>query len=157
MKKTFIGLLCVGLVATGITGCDSMTKQDVGVVTGGAVGALVGSQFGGGSGRSVAIAAGAIAGGLIGGQVGKSMDNVDQMQVSRALETTPSNRSTSWRNPDSGNIYSVKPTKNYYRHARAGGRQPCREYTTTVNIGGKRQQIYGTACRQSDGSWKVVR
>ena len=25
-----------------------------------------------------------------------------------------------------------------------------------VNIGGKTEQAYGTACRQPDGSWKVV-
>ena len=33
---------------------------------------------------------------------------------------------------------------------------PCREYTIDAIIGGKTEQIYGTACRQSDGSWKTV-
>ncbi|SVA64445.1 uncharacterized protein METZ01_LOCUS117299, partial [marine metagenome] len=33
---------------------------------------------------------------------------------------------------------------------------PCREFTTTVLIGGEEQQGYGTACRQSDGSWKII-
>jgi surface antigen len=32
----------------------------------------------------------------------------------------------------------------------------CREYQSTVVVGGKQEQAYGTACRQADGSWKVV-
>lgn len=35
------------------------------------------------------------------------------------------------------------------------GRQ-CREFQQTVTIGGKRQEAYGTACMQPDGSWEVV-
>ena len=32
-----------------------------------------------------------------------------------------------------------------------------REYRTTADIGGKQEQMYGTACRQPDGSWKAVK
>ncbi len=32
----------------------------------------------------------------------------------------------------------------------------CREYTQDVQIGGRAQQIYGTACRNSDGSWEIM-
>lgn len=32
----------------------------------------------------------------------------------------------------------------------------CREYTETVTVAGKKQQGYGTACMQEDGSWKVM-
>lgn len=32
----------------------------------------------------------------------------------------------------------------------------CREYTTQTTIAGKRQQTYGTACRQPDGSWRII-
>ncbi|MEE8203551.1 MAG: hypothetical protein V3R74_07315, partial [Alphaproteobacteria bacterium] len=32
----------------------------------------------------------------------------------------------------------------------------CREYQTTVNVGGQVEQAYGTACRQPDGSWQIV-
>lgn len=33
----------------------------------------------------------------------------------------------------------------------------CREYTRDVIVDGKPAQAYGTACRQPDGSWKIVR
>ena len=32
----------------------------------------------------------------------------------------------------------------------------CREFQQTVTIGGRREQAYGTACRQPDGTWEVI-
>lgn len=32
----------------------------------------------------------------------------------------------------------------------------CREFQHEVTIGGAREQAYGTACRQSDGSWELI-
>jgi surface antigen len=150
MKKMIMVVLLTG-VAVSIVGCDSLTKQDVGAVTGGTVGALVGSRFGKGYGRTVAVAAGSIAGALIGGQIGKSMDKADQKQVSRTLESSKTNQTTSWSNPDTGNRYAVTPKKTNYQN----NGQPCREYTTKAWIAGKQQTVYGTACRQADGSWKA--
>jgi surface antigen len=134
-----------------LAGCDSVTKQDVGVVTGGALGGLLGSQFGHGSGRVLAAVGGTVLGAVIGGAIGKSMDKVDRMEMNKAFETAPTNQPQSWRNPDSGNSYTVTPTRTFYRND-----QPCREYTSSAIIGGKKQQIYGKACRMSDGSWQVV-
>ncbi len=37
----------------------------------------------------------------------------------------------------------------------ASGRQ-CREYTTTREIEGRMTKIYGTACRDPDGQWRIV-
>jgi surface antigen len=127
------------------------TKQEVGTVAGGATGALIGSQFGSGSGKVAAAAAGTLIGALIGGNIGKTMDKVDRMEMSRALENNRTGQSTGWTNPDSGNSYSVQPTKTY----QANNGQPCREYTTTAVIDGRQERIKGTACRSSDGSWRV--
>ncbi|HUT39948.1 MAG TPA: hypothetical protein VM011_01290 [Gammaproteobacteria bacterium] len=32
----------------------------------------------------------------------------------------------------------------------------CREFQQNVSIGGQREQAYGTACRNPDGSWEVI-
>lgn len=32
----------------------------------------------------------------------------------------------------------------------------CRQYSTTQIIAGAPQQVYGTACRQPDGSWRIM-
>lgn len=150
MNKYIIAWIAC-LLSFSLVGCDTMSKQDVGTVTGGAVGALVGSQIGGGTGRSVAIATGAIAGAMIGGNIGRTMDRQDRLYMYNALEGAPTNRSTTWRNPDSGNQYTVIPTRTYQSRGTY-----CREYTTKAVINGRQQTIYGKACRQPDGSWKAA-
>lgn len=148
MKKMLLACLSLSVF---LTGCAEVSNEGVGTLTGGVVGGLIGSQFGGGSGRVVAAGAGALLGAYLGGNIGRTMDKVDRMQLQRTLETAPVGRAVSWKNPDNGNAYTVRPVKTYYSH-----QQPCREYTTQALIGGKKQEVYGKACRQGDGSWKVV-
>lgn len=45
------------------------------------------------------------------------------------------------------------PTSDVYQTASG---QYCREYQSTIHVGGRLQQGYGTACQQPDGSWRVV-
>ncbi|GAB4392248.1 MAG: RT0821/Lpp0805 family surface protein [Gammaproteobacteria bacterium] len=149
----FIILLLTSLV---LVGCDQVTKQDIGTITGGALGGVLGNQIGSGSGRTVATIGGTLVGAFIGGSIGKSMDEVDRLKVSRALENNRTNHSTTWTNPDSKAQYTVTPTRTYYHSTGQGQTQPCREYTTTAIIGGESKKIYGKACRMDDGSWKVV-
>lgn len=39
----------------------------------------------------------------------------------------------------------------------AANGQTCREFQSTATIGGQPQSVYGTACLQPDGAWRVVR
>jgi surface antigen len=64
----------------------------------------------------------------------------------------PSGQSVAWQNPDSGNAGTVMPTRTYQT---ASG-QYCREYQQTISVGGERHQSYGTACRQPDGTWRII-
>ncbi len=42
-------------------------------------------------------------------------------------------------------------------HETTTGTTPvCQEYTKLVTIGGESETIYGTACRQPDGTWDIV-
>jgi surface antigen len=148
MKKIVLASMSFALL---LTGCAPINNEGVGTVTGGVVGGLLGSQFGGGSGRVAAAAGGALLGAYLGGNIGRTMDRLDRLEMRKALETAPTGRAVQWKNPDNGNTYTVKPTRTYYHN-----QQPCREYTTHALIGGKSEQIYGKACRQADGSWKVV-
>jgi len=148
MKKLIVASLSLSVL---LVGCSQVTNEGVGTVSGGVIGGLLGSQFGSGSGRVAAAAGGALLGAYLGGSIGKYMDKQDQMQMQHALETSPTGKPSTWTNPENGNQFSVKPTRTYYVEE-----QPCREYTTLASIGGKREQIYGKACRQADGSWRVV-
>lgn len=146
----FLSLATSSLLVVSLVGCSGMTKQDVGVLTGGAIGGALGSQFGSGSGKILAAVGGTLLGAVLGGAIGHSMDKVDQMEMNQALERGESNHTTTWHNPDSGNVYYVTPTRTYYRND-----EPCRDFTTRAIIGGKTQTVYGHACRMADGTWKM--
>ena len=149
LKK--LTLISCASVALALAACTDMpTQQDQGVLIGAIAGGILGNQIGGGSGRAVATMVGAMAGAIIGGNIGRSMDEHDQMKASLALENVRTGVPSHWTNPDTGYEYSMTPTKTYETDT-----GPCREYTMDANIGGKTEQVYGTACRQSDGSWKI--
>ncbi len=132
-------------------------KETGGTLLGAGAGALAGSQIGSGRGTLVAVAIGTLAGALIGQGIGQSLDRADQLMMERnaqyALESTRTNTTTTWRNPDSGNYGAITPVETY----QTSQGQYCREYTQTVVVAGEKQQAYGTACRQPDGTWKIVR
>jgi surface antigen len=126
------------------------SREDQGVIIGGIVGGIVGHQVGGGSGQTLATIVGTIAGAAIGGSIGRSMDETDRLKTAHALETVRTGVPTQWVNPDTGYAYVVTPTGTHDR-----GTGPCREYTVEATIGGQAETVYGTACRQADGSWEV--
>jgi surface antigen len=128
-------------------------RDVLGAVIGGAAGAALGSRVDKDDGRKAAIVGGAIIGVLVGGAIGRYMDSVDQNCIGQTLEYVPDGETIVWNNPNNGGTYQVTPAETYQR---ADGRY-CREYVTEVLIGGRREQAYGTACRQPDGSWKVIR
>jgi len=141
------------IVAIVLTGCVAPAAQEQsGMVIGGLLGGLLGAQVGHGDGRTAAIILGTVIGANIGGNVGRSMDETDRIKTASALETVRTGVPTRWVNPDTRNQYTVVPTRTYDTTS-AG---PCREYTVDAVIGGKREQVVGTACRQADGSWRTV-
>ena len=145
------------LATTLLTGCAGTYNK---ATTGAALGALAGTALAYGlakdSGKKdLWLIAGAAAGGLAGNNIGAKLDERDRLLLGQTfqntMETAPTNQAGSWNNPNTGNSGSVTPTATHL----SANEQPCREFTTTVNIGGQPQQGYGTACRQADGSWKI--
>jgi surface antigen len=133
-----------------------LNKQTGGAVLGGVGGALAGSQFGKGTGQIAMTAVGTLLGAFVGSEVGQSLDRADHTYANQAgqqaFESARTGQAITWNNPDSGHSGTVVPTRTYEQ---APG-QYCREYQQTIMVGGERQQSFGTACRQSDGTWKVV-
>jgi surface antigen len=145
-----------GAPNTGIMNGGGLNKQDIGTGIGAIGGGVIGSTMGRGAGRTAATIGGALLGGVLGNQVGKSLDNADMAAYNqasqRAMETAQPGQTMPWKNPQSGNSGTVTPS-GYYQNANG---QYCREYTQTINVGGQSQQGHGTACREQDGSWKIV-
>lgn len=150
MRKQAFLLLSL-ITALTVSGCETYGPHEgAGSVIGGVLGGVLGAQVGEGHGRTAAIIAGALAGAAIGGSVGQHMDESDREKVAQTLEGVRTGVPVAWSNPDTGVQYSVTPTRTF--ESPAG---PCREFTTEAIIGGKHETVYGTACRQVDGSWKV--
>lgn len=137
-------ILCVGCAS------DQSQKEQAGMVIGGVLGGLIGAQVGGGDGRTTAIILGTMAGAAVGGSVGRSMADTDRLKTAHALENVRTGVPSSWRNPDSGNEYVVVPTRTF-----DAGAGPCRDYTIDAVVGGRAEKVFGTACRQNDGSWQI--
>ena len=149
MKRIFCAVVAACSIV--FSGCETAgPKEQTGMVIGGIVGGVVGSQVGSGRGQTAATIIGTLAGAAIGGSIGRSMDETDKLKTAHTLETVRTGVSSQWKNPDTGNEYVVTPTRTY--ETTEG---PCREYTVDATIGGKPETVYGTACRQPDGSWKI--
>ncbi|MFQ5973322.1 MAG: RT0821/Lpp0805 family surface protein [Alphaproteobacteria bacterium] len=152
------GVLVIGLTTFALVGCQTNAgqKETVGTLLGGAGGAVVGAQFGSGKGQLAATAAGTLLGAFIGNQVGKSLDRADQLyaqQAEQQAHAAPVGQTIRWENPDSGNSGTVTPVRNG-TDTQTG--RFCREYQTTVTVGGELQEAYGTACQRPDGTWEIV-
>jgi surface antigen len=149
--------LSVALIVGVLSGCanDYGPKQTGGAVLGGVGGAVAGAQFGKGTGNIAMTALGTLLGAYAGSEVGKSLDKSDRMYAQQAetkAHTAPVGSSINWNNPDNGHSGTYTPTRDGTDQAG----NYCREYQTSVNISGKVEKAFGTACRQPDGSWKVV-
>lgn len=157
MKTKSYKIITALLISALVIGCaeDHVSKQNAGTVVGAGLGAIAGSQFGGGEGQIAAAVVGSVLGGYIGNKVGLSMDRADSAYylrtMSQSLEYNPSGVRSQWKNPDSGNHGSITPQATYVEHGRN-----CREYIQEVVIGGKRQQAFGKACRRNDGAWEII-
>jgi hypothetical protein len=87
----------------------------------------------------------------------KILDNLNEQQQREheaaqvRATTAPIGEKIIWR--DGNTTGSVTAT----REGTSTRGRYCREFQQEVTIGGRTEQAYGTACRQADGSWEVIR
>ena len=146
---------------------------------GAALGGLVGSQFGRGSGNTAATVTGVVLGGLVGNSIGQSYDNAQRgysyASYGRSY-AAPAVYYGGYYEPNYVAPYAPAPqqavyyvpapqyreeTPAYVTRGYVGVRETrphyCREYTQRIVIGDQTQESYGTACLQPDGSWRIQR
>lgn len=92
---------------------------------------------------------------LVGARVGTSMDQIDQACVARVLEFAPDRAPVRWYGAPKldygGAAFAITPLRTFERNG-----QFCRDYQAIATVGGEDEQIYGTACRMTDGVWRVA-
>lgn len=158
MRSVVSTLVIAALLSTALAGCqtgDMGAKEGLGTVGGAVAGGLIGSRFGGGTGKLVAVGVGSLLGAFVGREIGASLDKADQTYADQAATraySAPIGQPIRWNNPQSGNQGTIVPIRDGY----AQGGAYCREFQQTIVVGGRTEQAHGTACRQPDGSWKIA-
>lgn len=154
-----IAALVTALVLSACAESDSdrQTAQAVGGVVGAVVGNIVGSKVGSGDGKQIARGIGTVAGIFIGRAIALELTERDEELAQDATDDSMENdgegETTVWRNPDSGNEGTVTPTSETYETVQE---EECRDFESTVTVEGETEVAHGRACRQEDGSWKIV-
>lgn len=77
------------------------------------------------------------------------MDDTDRLKAGQPLETVRTGVPSAWRNPDTGAI------RNDAQRTFETSLGPCRGYTMDAIVGGRKETVYGTACRQPDSPWRT--
>ena len=158
LTKKLTAVSMAALLVVSVAGCESMggQKQTGGTLIGAGARARAGPQLGIGSRPIAAAPVGTQLGALVGTEVGRSLDKADLAYANQAnarAQTGPVGQPIQWNNPQTGNYGTITPVRDG-TDTRTGAY--CREFQQTVTIGGKTESAYGTACRQPDGTWKVV-
>lgn len=163
--KLVVAIAALGLLSACAAGPGEVgfNKTTAGGLAGAAGGAFAGARlFGGSNGmigkgsttQMIGVAGGTLLGALIGGSVGSSLDRADQAPPPRA-EARRGPPDISWSDPD-----SERPRAAPARVVREGRDREtgelCREFVQEISVGGKVEKGWGIACRQDDGSWRVV-
>src|SRR5579883_3499132 len=147
--------LPAALLLAGCVDAEGGPNATGGALLGAAAGGLLGSQFGSGAGKLAATGAGAVLGGAIGGSSGQSLDRANRL----AQNTAPPPSGTAplpWQIPGASGTVTQPPPPPPGAPIGPGGHAECREFQQTILIGGQMQKAYGTACRQADGTWRIV-
>lgn len=153
---TFARLLILTIVlATTACTTNGGPKEGLGTLGGAIGGGFLGAEVGSGTGRLVATGIGTFLGAMIGREVGVSLDRADSLAARQAFGSAsyaPVGQSVIWSNPRSGNHGYVTPLREGYTPSGL----VCREFETTIIVGGRVERGFGTACRQPDGSWAIT-
>lgn len=150
------------------------TSGLIGTLLGAGFGGYVGSNIGHGTGKLVATGAGTFLGGVLGNQLFRSGGGLGGSGYYQPQPTYYQPQPVYYQQPvyyHPAPVY-YQPAPVYYEPSppRVVYYQPapppppavsydsvyCREGTWQGVIGGTYQQIYGTACRQPDGSWRIT-
>lgn len=134
----------------------------LGTGLGALAGGIIGHQFGKGSGNTAATIGGVILGGIVGNSIAKNGckdKRHDAYYYNNAyvdsFNDPDEGDQYEWNNPYSNN-HGYVTAGDYYENGYEDNEGPCREFTQQVFIDGEPETATGVACRQSNGTWRIV-
>ncbi len=151
--KSTLVLVTAAVLSMSLAACD---EQQIGTIAGAAAGAAGGRAIAGDGTRGyVGLILGAVVGGYLGGELGKRLSNRDKEQqavaTNRVLET---GQTSTWANTETGAKGSVSAQPTFKNSAN----EVCRDFSSTATVAdGSSGTGQGTACKQADGTWRIVK
>jgi surface antigen len=134
-----------------------MMAPAAGALGGGAVSGLACSALGKGNGKTAIVGAcsmlGGIAGLLMGYQYSQQRQVAQAYQAPRSPLIAPQAFAPTGVQPPYEGEGQLKLGQTF---ANPNTGEYCREFQHTAKVAGKVRQVFGTACQQPDGTWKVV-
>jgi surface antigen len=126
----------------------------LGGVAGAVGGGLLGREVLGGTlGTIVGGAAGAFGGQYLGRQLDPADCAAARRGQQQAFDSAPAGQTIAWDNPGTGARGTVTPIRDGTDTSTG---QRCREFEQTIVVDGRSERATGVACRQSDGTWRIV-
>lgn len=161
--KRLLPLLAIALLAAcrepdgapgrGISNGGALNGSDVGTAAGVVAGTVIGWQFGSGAGQMMGAIGGGLLGGLLGDAVGTSFDEEDMAMYQKASQHAMNTGTvTQWKNTKTEHFGEIAPSAKY--QARDG--RECREFHQSIILDGELHEGGGFACREPDGSWRMI-
>ena len=146
VKKLVPAAMAVALLA----GCVNTTQEATKSAE--SVGGTISSKYGNASGKVASSGTGPLLGAFIGGAAIEPSDAAAAETAAKRAYAAPVGDQVGWNNPATGHHGSLITTREGYNNAG----QYCREFRQTVTTKNKTELAYGTACKQGDGTWKIV-
>jgi len=163
MKNQIMRFLGATAMLVLVSGCadDPEASRVLGKTLGASVGAVaggyLGNKIGDGTVNTIATTVGVAMGGYFGAKLIDRLTSADLSLAaatqSVALEQAPSGEPVTWSNPDTGASGAATARPAYNKD----GVSPCRSFTQLFNDKGERFSVEGVACRNPDGSWRVLK
>jgi len=88
---------------------------------------------------------------VAGNELGRFMDNTDAQCANQVLERARDGQQITWRNPNTGRRYQIKPDVSYRRK----DSRYCRHYIAEVKSYADTQNYDKSACRSDGGVWEM--
>tara|TARA_B100000989_G_scaffold286075_1_gene254373 strand:- start:738 stop:1220 length:483 start_codon:yes stop_codon:yes gene_type:complete len=153
LKKKKLILIFVILLSSCSSNADN---RKLGQILGSSIGAIVGSEFGSGSSKSIMTVIGAAAGYLIGGEIVDilSKDEQDELnnEILDSLENSPAHSKNAWQSKiDPSTKAEIIPGEEF-----TYDKSKCRKYKKTIIKNDEKYLSEGTACRNNDGDWVLL-
>lgn len=126
------------------------THETIGRISGGAAGALIGSQIGGGTGRMVATAIGALVGSQIGEYLGKQISQAEKDKIADAVKVAiQEDKAVSWSGEQ--HDFTVQPIPGQRNKKKV--KKVC---ILMKERGGPLKEVTVNAIKNKDGTYSFV-